>query len=526
MAIVPNIITADEVNCLVYSYLKDSGFHHAAFAIKSEGHLDRSPNFSKHIPRGELVDLLSKALLYIEVETHWCEGSLTLNCRAPFSLLDKHTCDIDGTMKPAALRIPPESTARLLNGLKQAPPAEEDEGTPRRVEEDGMDIDSQAQLQAGTSINTQEQNHEVPGVQLYDGSKSAVFVCGWSPTSTNILATGTKDALVHIWDIPPGSEDATSVTPLTISYFPSEDQRDITCLDWSPDGKFVATGAIDGRLRLCTPSAELYMGNAQQSQAILALKFSPSGKWLLAGGLNPAIQLWNVTNKTLEKQFPADNASCLDVAWIDDSRFVTCGGDKAIHVFQLNTTKPIRTLKGHTNDINQVKCNSSSTSLASCSDDGTARTWNLQTGTSVVCSGHTAELVHVQWCPRTEPGKDELIATCAKDATTRIWNSITGECLKVFTDHTESLLFALAFCPSGRWLATGGSDGDIHVYDMQSMTRVWSYNGGDLAGVFEIDWQNSADVSRFAFALESEKVGVVDLTKIPEFVATKEGSLA
>lgn len=122
--------------------------------------------------------------------------------------------------------------------------------------------------------------------------------------------------------------------------------------------------------------------------------------------------------------------------------------------------------RGHTNDINQVKCNPSSTSLASCSDDGTARTWNLQTGTSVVCAGHTAELVHVQWCPQTEAGKDELVATCAKDATTRIWNSVTGECLKVFTDHTESL-FALAFCPSGRWLATGGADGDIHVYDVQ-----------------------------------------------------------
>lgn len=519
MAIMPNIITADEVNCLIYSYLKDSGFHHTAFAIKSEGHLDRSPNFPKHIPRGELIDLLSKALLYIEVETHWCEGSLALNCRAPFSLLDKHTCDIDGVAKPAALRIPPESTTRLLNSFRPAPQTEEDEGTPRRVEEDGMDVDSQAQAQA----DTREQIDEVPGVQLYDGSKSAVFVCGWSPTDTNVLATGTKDALVHIWNLPPGSEDTSLVTPLTFSYFPGEEQRDITCLDWSPDGKIVATGAIDGRLRLCTTSAELYMEDSQQSQAILALKFSPSGKWLLVGGLNPTIQLWNITNKTLEKEYPADNASCLDVCWIDDSRFVTCGGDRVIHVFQLNTTKPIRTLKGHTNDINQVKCNPSSTSLASCSDDGAARTWNLQTGTSVACAGHTAELVQVQWCPRTEAGKDELIATCAKDATTRIWNSVTGECLKVFTDHTESL-FALAFCPSGRWLATGGADGDIYVYDMQSMTRVWSYNAGDLAGVFEIDWQNNGGVNRLAFALESEKVGVVDLAKIPEFVAIRGSS--
>lgn len=191
MAIVPNIITADEVNCLIYSYLKDSGtlnvfpkrscsnrvglgFHHAAFAIKSEGHLDRSPNFSKHVPRGELVDLLSKALLYIEVETHWSEGSLTLNCRAPFSLLDKHTCDIDSVKEPAALRIPPESTSRLLNSLRLAQPVEEDEGTPRRGEEEGMDVDSQTEPQAGTSTDAREQQLEVPGVQLYDGSKSAV----------------------------------------------------------------------------------------------------------------------------------------------------------------------------------------------------------------------------------------------------------------------------------------------------------------------------------------------------------------
>ena len=37
--------------------------------------------------------------------------------------------------------------------------------------------------------------------------------------------------------------------------------------------------------------------------------------------------------------------SCFEVAWIDDSRFVTCGDSAAINVFQLNTMKPIRTLK-------------------------------------------------------------------------------------------------------------------------------------------------------------------------------------
>ena len=44
--------------------------------------------------------------------------------------------------------------------------------------------------------------------------------------------------------------------------------------------------------------------------------------------------------------------------------------------------------------------------------------------------------------------------------------------------------------------------------------------------MFEIDWQNSGDISRFAFVLESEKVGVVDLTKIPEFVSVRGSSLS
>ena len=57
------------------------------------------------------------------------------------------------------------------------------------------------------------------------------------------------------------------------------------------------------------------------------------------------------------------------------------------------------------------------------------------------------------------------------------------------------------------------------------MTQVWSYNGGNFAGVFEIDWQNSGDINRFAFVLESGKIGVVNLSRIPEFVAIRRGSL-
>lgn len=60
-----------------------------------ESRLDHSHHIKKHIPRGELVERLSKALLYAEVEAHWKGDSFAKNCKSGFSLLERHVCSID-----------------------------------------------------------------------------------------------------------------------------------------------------------------------------------------------------------------------------------------------------------------------------------------------------------------------------------------------------------------------------------------------------------------------------------------------
>jgi transducin (beta)-like 1 len=79
------------------------GFNHSAFALRNEARLQHSPYFSKHIPRGELIELLTKALLYIEVESHWRGDELATSCKNGFSLLDPHACSIEEPqLKPNA----------------------------------------------------------------------------------------------------------------------------------------------------------------------------------------------------------------------------------------------------------------------------------------------------------------------------------------------------------------------------------------------------------------------------------------
>lgn len=70
------------------------GFQHSSFALRTEGRLDLSPHAKTPIRRGELVDLLSKALLYTEVESHWKLDANAAKCTAPFSLLVPHVCSV------------------------------------------------------------------------------------------------------------------------------------------------------------------------------------------------------------------------------------------------------------------------------------------------------------------------------------------------------------------------------------------------------------------------------------------------
>lgn len=72
-----------------------------------EGRLDHSHHIKKHIPRGELVERLSKALLYAEVEAHWKGDSFARNCKSAFSLLERHVCSIDPN--PTALLAPQQT---------------------------------------------------------------------------------------------------------------------------------------------------------------------------------------------------------------------------------------------------------------------------------------------------------------------------------------------------------------------------------------------------------------------------------
>ncbi|KAI0328494.1 WD40 repeat-like protein [Cubamyces sp. BRFM 1775] len=593
----PLQITADEVNCLIYAYFRDSGFQHSAFVLRAESHLEHSPHFRKHVPRGELVELLSKALLFSEVEAHWKGDSMTLSCRNPFNILEHHVCSAPPRPIPRSRAVSPRAPNATPNGgasnqtttsiselsLKRkasGTPASEEApkekraktSSPIEVELDArpgpsverrlplscmttscnrptysppqarrvnpsspsiqpevMHVQTEAtegENAAPSSENTEKEPEETP-VQMLKGHKAEVFVCAWNPVHRSTLASGSRDSVVHLWNVPGPDQNGDVNTqvdpPLTCAYPPKEEQGDLTSLDWSSDGSLLAIGCYDSVLRICDTDGKLYFMHTQHDKGpIFAARFSPGGRWLVTASLDGSACVWDVQGKRLHRQYTIHKKCCLDVDWLSDSEFATSGSDGLVHIMNVDNPRPLKTLAGHKHEVNQLRANPSRTRIASCSDDATARIWNIedvvysrpQDDQVIVLTGHQQQVSNLAWSPNTPSGEHELLVTSSFDQTARLWDSVTGQCLRVFHDH-KSHVYNLAFSPDSRHFATAGGDGWLYIYDAQSKEKRWSYSTGKR-GIFEISWQQSGNLNRLAMALENRSVAVADLTRIPE----------
>jgi WD40 repeat protein len=154
---------------------------------------------------------------------------------------------------------------------------------------------------------------------------------------------------------------------------------------YSPDGKYVLSGSIDGIIDLWDISLGKSIRTVEIGRPVRALSFSSDGKYVLSGGSDNIVRLWNAKNLTQIKKF-VGHEGIWSVAFSPDGKYVLSGGI-----------------------------------------DGKIKIWDLAAGTEwKILAGHTgvssAELgISAKFSPR---GKQVI---SAGDASTRIWDVSTGE---------------------------------------------------------------------------------------------------
>ncbi|MCK9905110.1 hypothetical protein CC117_33155 [Parafrankia colletiae] len=137
----------------------------------------------------------------------------------------------------------------------------------------------------------------------------------------------------------------------------------------------------------------------------------------------------------------------------------------------------LRTLTGHTKAINTVAFSADGQLLASASDDGTVRLWEITTGTSRVLTGHTDIVTAAVFSP-----DGTQLATSSYDRTVRVWELTTGTA-RVLTGHTD-VVGALTFSDDGQLLASASDDTTVCLWEIATGSRrVLTGHGGGVSAV-------------------------------------------
>mmetsp|Transcript_12527 Transcript_12527/g.23509 ORF Transcript_12527/g.23509 Transcript_12527/m.23509 type:complete len:794 (-) Transcript_12527:131-2512(-) len=346
---------------------------------------------------------------------------------------------------------------------------------------------------------------------------SEVFMCAWNPVYTDLLATGSGDASARIWKMAgKNAKKGSDICRLLQHGTNPSDQKnkDVTTLEWSSNGEMLATGSYDGVARVWSRTGAIVHTLRGHIGPIFSLKWNKSGKFLLSGSYDKTTIVWDVSGETgeIKQQFMHHLAPALDVDWKDDLTFASCSTDKTVLICKVGVNAPLHRFIGHQDEVNAVKWDPSGSLLASCSDDFTAKVWDLTRGNANPLydfTSHKQEIYTVKWSPTgpgsKNPDKPRMLATASFDSTVRLWNIENGSCLAVLSRHKESV-YSVAFSPSGDYLASGSLAGQLYVWRLKDGKQIKNFKGnGDI---FEVAWNK--EETRIAACFSSNVVNVID----------------
>lgn len=241
----------------------------------------------------------------------------------------------------------------------------------------------------------------------------------------------------------------------------------INTVKWTPEGRRLVVASHSGELTLwngMTFNFETIM-QAHES-AILSMKYSNHDEWLLSGDQNGVIKYWQ-PNFNNVNNINAHANGIRDIAFSpNDLKFLTCGDDSILKIWNFNNGKEERILKGHNWEVKSCDWHPDLGLIVSGSKDNLIKLWDPRQST---CISTLHGFKHTVNKTRFQPnGTARLLASVSRDRSCRIFDIRTMKDMLVIRD-SETDLSCVAWHPiHASMVTTAAYNGSISNFLLDS----------------------------------------------------------
>jgi F-box and WD-40 domain protein MET30 len=281
--------------------------------------------------------------------------------------------------------------------------------------------------------------------------------------SDNILATGSYDATIKLWDLDTGKEMRTL----------KGHTMGIRCLQF--DENKLISGSLDKTLKVWNwRTGECISTYNGHRGGVIALHFDSD--ILVSGSVDNTARIWNFRDRsvfTLRGHSDWVNSVRIDSA----SRTIfTASDDCTVKLWDLDTKKCIHTFEGHVGQVQQVlplpeefevdtdTADPDDEDDSHQSDPGTpdSHTTILDENGGFPLPSPSLNITSLFTSQPDRPKPPRYMLTSALDSTVRLWNVHTGRCVRKFFGHVEGVW---AVAADTLRIVSGAEDRMVKVWD-------------------------------------------------------------